>query len=181
MLKKDLLRYTQYVDGGMLKKTICCYRSPGVHAIITYRFGRWLRGKNILVRLLLEPFFLFYYHRVRSKWGIEIPRNAQIAAGLYVGHYGGIFISPEAKIGENFSISQQVTIGESGRGEKKGVPIIGDNVYVAPGAKVFGKITIGNNVKIGANCVIHKDLSENSIVALDPGHKVISTRGNKKK
>lgn len=56
---------------------------------------------------------------------------AEIGAGFYIGHYGGITISGAAKIGRNVNISQLVTIGES---------TIGDNVYIAPGAKIFGKI-----------------------------------------
>ena len=66
----------------------------------------------------------------------------------------------------------------SGQGEKGGVPTIGDNVYLAPGACVFGKISIGNNVKIGANAVIYKDIPDNAIVVLDPGFKIVSYKGN---
>lgn len=76
------------------------------------------------------------------------------------------------------NISQQVTIGVSGQGEKRGCPVIGDNVYLASGAKLFGKIKIGNNVKIGANAVIYKDIPDNAIVVLDPGFKIISYKGN---
>jgi serine O-acetyltransferase len=48
----------------------------------------------------------------------------------------------------------------------------------APGAKIFGKIKIGNNVKIGANAVVYKDIPDNAIVVLDPGFKIISYKGN---
>ena len=58
-------------------------------------------------------------------------------------------------------------------------PTIGDNVYIAPGARLFGKIVIGNNVKVGANAVIHKDLPDNAIAVLDPGFKIISYAGNR--
>jgi serine O-acetyltransferase len=111
-------------------------------------------------------------------WGIEIPRATSIGEGFYIGHYGGITISHKAKIGKNCSISQLVTIGVSGSGDKKGAPTIGDNVYIAPGAKIFGKITIGNNVKIGANAVVHKDIPDNAIVVLNPGFSIISYRDN---
>lgn len=106
---------------------------------------------------------------MRSKWGIEIPRAANIGYGLYIGHNGGIVISSQVIIGKNLNISQGVTIGISGKGERRGVPIIGDNVYITPGAKIFGKITIGNNVSIGANAVVNKDVPDNSIVVLSPG------------
>jgi hypothetical protein len=97
----------------------------------------------------------------------------------YIGHFGGITISGDAIIGKCCNLSQNVTIGVSGQGEKRGVPIIGDNVYIAPGARLFGKISIGNNVKIGANAVIYKDIPDNAVVVLDPGFKIISYKGNR--
>jgi serine O-acetyltransferase len=106
-------------------------------------------------------------------WGIEIPRQAQIGSGFYIGHFGGIMISDGVKIGSNCNISQQVTIGISGQGEKRGAPTIGNNVYIAPGAKIFGKIKIGDNVKIGANAVIHKSVPDNAIAVLNPGFQLL--------
>lgn len=169
MLKEDLNRTYELVQGGKIKKIIGCYRVPGCHAIVTYRFGQWLAKQNLFTRIFLEPLYIFQYHRMRSKWGIEIPRAANIGYGLYIGHNGGIVISSQVIIGKNLNISQGVTIGISGKGERRGVPIIGDNVYITPGAKIFGKITIGNNVSIGANAVVNKDVPDNSIVVLSPG------------
>jgi serine O-acetyltransferase len=98
--------------------------------------------------------------------------------GFYIGHFGGITVSKEAIIGNNCSISQGVTIGVSGQGDKRGTPVIGNNVYIGTGAKLIGKIKIGNNIKIGANAVIYKDLPDNSIAVLDPGFRIISFDGN---
>jgi len=179
MIKKDILRTYNLIQGNKIEKIIGCFRSPGVHAVIVFRFGKWLKDRNIFLRIFFEPIYLFLYHRVRSKWGIEIPRSAEIGEGLYIGHYGGIIISGSATIGKNVNISQQIVIGISGQGEKIGVPTIGDNVYIAPGVKIFGKISIGNNVKIGANAVIFKDIPDNAIVVLDPGFKIISFKGNR--
>jgi serine O-acetyltransferase len=154
MLKEDILQTYNLIEGGKIRKIIGCYRSPGVHAVIIFRFGKWIRSNTKLLRLFLEPLYIYLYHRVRTKWGIEIPRDTDIGKGFYIGHFGGITISGDAKIGENVYISQQVTIGVSGHGNNRGVPTIGDNVYIAPGAKIFGKISIGNNVKIGANAML---------------------------
>ncbi|MDD2367668.1 MAG: serine acetyltransferase [Sulfuricurvum sp.] len=173
MLSKDIGRTYNMLSGNKIKRIIGCFRAPGVHAVITLRFGQWLLAQNILLKVLLTPLYLYMYRQDRL-WGIEIPRNTSIGEGFYIGHYGGITISHKAKIGVNCTISQLVTIGVSGAGDKRGAPIIGDNVYIAPGAKLFGKITIGNNVKIGANAVIHKDIPDNAIVVLNPGYSIIS-------
>ena len=62
-----------------------------------------------------------------------------------------------------------MTIGHGGRGtDQYGVPKIGDYVWIGPGAKIFGKIRIGNNVSIGANAVVSKDIPDNAIVVGNP-------------
>jgi len=179
MLKQDIRRTWNLLHGNKLKKIIGCYRAPGVHAVITLRFGQWIKKQNILIRIFFEPIYIFQFHRMKSKWGIEIPRTVEIDEGLYIGHFGGITISPHVKIGKNVNISQQVTIGISGQGENRGCPVIGDQVYLGAGAKVFGKIVLGNNVKVGANAVVHKNIPDNAVVVSDPGFKIISYKGNK--
>lgn len=179
MIKKDLLRNWNLAQGNKFQKIIACYRSPGAHAVVIFRFGSWLKRRNIIIRLFLEPIYLCLNHRIRSKWGIDINRSAEIGEGLYIGHFGGIEISGKIKIGKNAGISHKTLIGGvAGKGENKGVPTIGDNVYFGPGSMIFGKISIGNNVKIGANAVIYKDIPDNAIVVLDPGFKIISYKGN---
>ena len=74
----------------------------------------------------------------------------------------GIVIAAGAIIGENCFISHQVTIGRS----RGGAPVIGDNVYIGPGAKIFGDIKVGNNVRIGANAVVFQDIPDNATVVL---------------
>jgi len=164
MLKKDLEKYYNMKKGSKFKRLISCYRTPGVHAVIIFRFGEWLYSKNFIIKLLLLPIYYTQQHRMISRWGISLERGANIGEGFYIGHHGGIFVSTEAKIGKNVNISQGVSIGVSGNAEKRGSPTIGDNVYIAPGAKIFGKIKIGNGVKIGANAVVYKDIPENAIV-----------------
>ena len=81
VLKKDLLKTYDLVEGGKFKKILDCYRSPGVHAIITLRFGQWLEGKNILGKIFLLPIYIFLSHRIKTRWGIEIPRATEIGEG----------------------------------------------------------------------------------------------------
>jgi serine O-acetyltransferase len=130
------------------------------------------------VRIVADPLYALLNLLIKIAWGIEVPRSARIGRGFYIGHFGGIHISSAAQIGKNCNLSQEITIGVSGSDKQRGVPVIGDNVYIAPGAKVFGLIKIGNNVKIGANAVIYKDIPDNAVVVSDPGFKIISMSGN---
>lgn len=79
--------------------------------------------------------------------------------------YGGIavVIHARAVIGNNCIIGQCVTIG--GKSKHKNVPRIGNNVQISIGAKILGPITIGDNVIVGANAVVVKDVPANCIVA----------------
>jgi serine O-acetyltransferase len=169
-LAADLARARQYGDA----------LSPGAQAVVVYRFGHWLLQQQRAARLFLDPLYAILAIAVRVLWGIEISRHARIGAGLYIAHAGGLVIAKNAVLGANCNLSHDVTIGRSGHGESYGVPVIGDDVYIAPGAKLFGKIRVGNNVKIGANAVVHRDVPDNAVVA-SPGFQIVSFKGNRRR
>jgi serine O-acetyltransferase len=170
----DIRRVSRLVNGNLASKFLECLRTAGLHAMIVYRFGKWTSRQKILLRIIFNPVYFILNTVIKVAWGIEIPRAAIIGPGNYIGHFGGIIISPKAKIGSGCSISHGVTIGISGHGANRGVPTIGDNVYIGPGAKLIGPINIGNRVNIGPNVVIHQDIPDDSVVVLDPGFKIIS-------
>lgn len=176
-LRADVRRTYDYLEGNRAMKVVNCARSPGVQTVAVYRFGQWLRGQPVLVRLFLEPAFLLLQLSMRICWGIELPRGTRIGPGLYIGHFGGITISRDARIGSNCNLSQNVTIGVAGNGANRGAPTIGHNVYIAPGARIFGRICVGNNVRIGANAVVHADIPDDADVVLDPGFNILSYSG----
>ena len=162
-----------------LRKLMNCLCTPGVQAVIAFRFGSWLIHQPIGVRLLLHPVYALLHMYIMVCWGIDIERGAAIGPGLYIGHFGGINISGAATIGRNCFISQGITIGIAGQGDRRGAPRIGDNVYIAPGARMFGKITIGNDCKIGANCVVHKDIPDGATVVTSGGCEILSIYGKR--
>lgn len=173
-LREDVLRTYRYLEGRRFIKLLHCLRTPGVQAVAVYRFGQWSRSLHPVFRLISDPIYIVLNESIKVLWGIELPRSTKIGPGLYIGHFGGITISPAAVIGINCNIAQNVTIGVAGKGEKRGVPKIGNNVHIAPGARVFGKIAIGNNVKIGANAVVNMDIPDDSIAVLSPGFVILS-------
>ena len=104
------------------------------------------------------------------KCGFTIPYNT-IGKGLSIAHIGPIVISNKAKIGDYCRFQVGVNIGEDSRSSV--APIIGNNVYFGPGAKIFGGIRIGNGVAIGANAVVNKSFEENDIsIAGIPARKI---------
>jgi serine O-acetyltransferase len=116
--------------------------------------------------------------RVVEVWsGIGIAPQAIIGAGLYVGHFGQVIVNGNAVLGSNVNLSQGVTIGVGGRGERRGTPVIGDRVYIGPGAKLFGPVTVGNDVAVGANAVVTRDVANRAVVGGAPA-KVINHQGS---
>ena len=106
-----------------------------------------------------------------------ISPQATIGPGLYIGHFGQVIINGGAVIGSNAFISQEITIGYAQRGGRKGTPVIGDRVYIAPGAKLFGAITLGDDVAVGANAVVNRDVEDRSVVGGVPS-RLISKQGS---
>lgn len=95
--------------------------------------------------------------------------------GLKIGHYGNVVVNGRTRIGKNCEIQMGVNIGI----HKGGVPIIGRNVYIGPGAKIFGDINIGDNVSIGANAVVNKSVPDGCVVIGVPAR--IISNGNDSK
>ena len=130
----------------------------GVHALIWYRVARFFYKIHLrfLARLIsvLTRFFT----------GVEIHPAAKIGKNLFIDHGMGVVIGETSVIGDNCTIYQNVTLGGTGKEHNKRHPTLKDNVIVGAGAKVLGNITIGNNVKIGANSVVLKDVPDDCTV-----------------
>lgn len=71
----------------------------------------------------------------------------------------------------------RIQLGQAGRSGVQATPVIGNRVYIAPGAKLFGGIKIGDNVAIGANAVVTKDLPDYAVAVGVPA-KIISYKGS---
>ena len=151
--------------------------SPGSMVVASYRLARALRTLPRRLRFPLVALHTPIDLALRTVTSTEIPAGADIGGGLHVGHIGGIVVSPDVHIGRDCNLSQGVTIGIGGRGDKRGVPHIGDRVYIGPGAKLFGPIRIGNDVAIGANAVVCDDVPDNAVVVGMPA-RIISMKGS---
>lgn len=170
-IKKDLYRWDKQTDVlTFIKRFIA---SPGYNYLVWFRLCQYFNSTNKKVLTFIVKRILKHQS---IKYGINISYLAQIGDGLIIAHWGNIVITGGAVIGNNCNIYQGVNIGEKLRGERKGYPTIGDKVFISPGAKVIGKIKIGNNVVIGANAVVDKDIDNNAVVVGIPG-KIISYQG----
>ncbi|MCU7765328.1 serine O-acetyltransferase [Priestia megaterium] len=171
-IKSDLYRYAGEIS---LKKFFKHYYiSEG------FRFSIWLRTcyflrKKKITKYTLFPFAVLMYRHYKYKFGYDVPYAVEIGPGLLLFHINGIVFSPKMA-GKNVTLSQCTTVGMTIKNGKKEYPVIGDNVYLAPGSKVIGGITVGNNVAVGTNSVLNKSVEDNAVVVGIPGN-VVSYKG----
>lgn len=134
-----------------------------------YIFRKAQFSQNLLKKFLFR--FLLYKHC--KKRGNKISWRTRIGKGFYIGHPFAITINEGAVIGNNVNIHKGATIGQTNRGKKKGVPTIGDCVWIGINSVIVGNVKIGNDVLIAPGTYVNFDVPDHSIVIGNPG-KVIS-------
>jgi len=176
--KEDYLYYLEAdrLSLGITKKT------PPFFGYEIWKFERLLRKveyykncrKGFFSNLYL--FFLkWQFHNLSVKYIFHIEPNV-CGPGLAL-HFNLVGIHGAAQIGANCLIQSGVNIGTKA-GESSSVPKIGDNVYIGPGAKIFGDITIADGIAIGANAVVNKSFLEPGISIGGIPAKKISDKGS---
>lgn len=139
------------------------WASQGLWVMFPYRFGQW--RYTVHSAILRKPLSMLY--RVMKTvsqilTGIDLPCETTIGRRFRIDHFGDIIISGDAVMGDDVLVRNGVTIGLARR-DDPGSPIIGNRVEIGAGAKVLGKIRIGDDVIIGANAVVVRDVPANSI------------------
>lgn len=177
MFKSDILKYKKYSGKSFL---VLFLTTQGLWAIFIYRISNYIYNSKLpfFIKKILLLFSILWQKWIEIITGISIPYSCKIGHSFYIGHFGNIIINANAVIGNNCNISQGVTIGVSGRGNNRGVPIIGDNNYIGANAVIVGKINIGNNCVIAANSLIIQSLKDNS-TAIGVPSEVINYKGSK--
>jgi len=150
-------------DPAATNKAEIIFTYSGLHAIVFYRLTHFLREKNV-------PFLPRFISQF-TKWltGIEIHPGAAIGKGLFIDHGMGVVVGETTIIGDNVTLFQGVTLGGTGKEKGKRHPTILNNVVAGGGAQRLGGITVGNNVMIGANAVVLRDVPDDSTVVGVPG------------
>ena len=172
LINSDLYRYSGKTNLKLFLKHLLTQKAFKVS--FWYRISRFFYLNNNKVMLLFSKII---YKQYQEKFCIDLSYKTAIGSGLCLRHVFGIAINDDAIIGNNVEICQNVTIGATPRGNRKGTPVIKDNVLLAPGCVVIGNISVGNNVIIGANTVVIKDAPDNSVLSGIPS-EIISEKGS---
>jgi len=146
VLRADIQRLKE--DDGSLRCLVRGLCSQGFHALLTYRLFRWCWERGIPT----QPVRFFVERAIEVATGIQIPAEARIGKGLRIHHFGGIILHPSVELGEHCTIFHGVTLGETRTME--GAPCVGNDVVMGAGAKILGRIRLGDGCRVGANAVV---------------------------
>jgi serine O-acetyltransferase len=142
--------------------------NPGLHAVLLYRAARWLHLHH------LSPLALLTCYLSSALTGAQISARASIGPGLVIYHPHGIAIGATAVIGRYCTLTHANLIGQRlGNGDRA---VIGDHFSAATGAKVIGRVHIGDRVRVGPNAVVTQSLPDGVTVAGNPA-KIIRDVG----
>ncbi len=184
MSRQDYFFYLQADRIGLKIENTKGFREKVYGFIIgndVWKFQRLLRKveyyQNCRASAIWKPYYSYLYfkfYRMQVRLGFYVHPNC-FGPGLSISHPGTLLVSPKARIGANCRIHPCVVIGD-----KLGFsPKIGNNVYIGPGAKIFGNITIADGVAIGANSVINKSILEPNITVAGIPARKVSDKGSK--
>lgn len=175
VMRADVYRYRG--NAGKRDFVSAFVHDPG------FRFTYYLR-KVAFYGQRKKSLWIFAYaynrillHHYRFKYGFDISPLTRIGPGLFLGHFGGVVISPQAVLGANVNIAQGVTIGAASRGPRTGAPTLEDRVWVGASAIIVGKITIGHDALIAPGAYVNFDVPSMAVVLGNPG-KVVSNSGS---
>jgi serine O-acetyltransferase len=184
-LREDLDRYVYvahryFGTAGPLAPLRIGLLSQGLWATTAYRLNHYARYR--LHSRLLSALTSVVHRFVMALTRIHIDSASHIGAGLKFSHGGPIILGPE-RVGRNCDIFQYVTLGgnESTVDEydfdKPHAPILGDRVHVGPGAVIAGPVTVGDDVAVGANSLVVRDVPPRAVVVGVPA-RLVSRNGS---
>ena len=151
------------------------WTQPGFQALAVYRLGRWLnaclRRPPCWPALLLGPLFWLLQAWIRLAYDINLDLSADLGAGLYIGHLGGIVVS-NCRLGSHCAIQQEVRIHADRGAPGAPGPVVGDRVWIGAHARVVGPLHVGDQATVGAGAVVEADVAPRCLVLGEPARTV---------
>lgn len=150
--------------------------TPGFKYTVLMRWCGYLKTRPAQA-LGLYPLSKMLLLRCRYKYGIAVPEYTLIAPGFFINRFGGIYFNGDAVVGANANITHGAMLGQANRGPMRGSPVLGDRVFIGSGAKIVGRIRVGDDCSVGANAVVTKDVPDHGVVGGVPA-KLLSQAGS---
>jgi serine O-acetyltransferase len=181
--RSDLGKYYRIEFGGRKpsawKKCKLWSTHLGLHCVAVYRLSRYALALSRRSRFRAAPllflsdflgFLVKFFHHVDIF-------AAEIGPGFYIGHVGTVYIG-KTRIGENCSVTHNVTIGTGLSGAAPGLPTLGKNVWIGSGSILYGNIHVGDGVTVNCGTVLSRSVPEGSLVGGNPGRILLRHHDN---
>lgn len=171
-LRSDIERYQQFLGNSEPISTFAFIRgcfSPRMLPVVFIRLAEFFTNRHL--RFLGKFFTLTNV----VLFGIEVSPQVRIGGGLFLPHTVGTVLGAE-RIGQNVTIQQGVTLGtaEPDNGFTASLrPVIGNHVFLGAGAKVIGRVSVGDHAKVGANAVVLQDVPPYAIAVGIPARIIL--------
>jgi serine O-acetyltransferase len=183
-ISEDIDRYVAAAERDGLSRVMARLRVPlslKVAAVANYRLTHVLltRVRPRIVGRVLGGLSFIGQRLFSMVTGVEIDPHAHIGPGLMIPHDGHIVIGP-ARVGRHCTISHSVTLGQGLQGDGPAhddTPVLGDRVWVGPGAVIAGPIQVGSDASVGANSVLLRDVPPRGVVLGVPA-RLLSRKGS---
>jgi serine O-acetyltransferase len=131
---------------------------PGFRAVAVHRLGNFRMRIPFALRMPLSAVYWSCFRFVRNHYGIELPYSVKLGRRVVIEHQGAIVVHGDSVIGDGCILRQGVTLGNRRLNEPFDAPVLGKQVNVGAGAKILGKVIIGDAAAIGANSVVLCDV-----------------------
>ena len=157
---------------GIIEKSFSSKIKNTLFPDLTLKYLRFLRKSEYYYNnnSFVQYWFRYRLRKMGLKLGYSIPINV-FGPGLSIPHRGTIVVNSKARIGANCRLHVCVNIGASGGNPN--APQIGNNVYIGPGAILFGDITIADNVTVGANATVNSSCEQQNVVLAGSPAKIV--------
>lgn len=169
-LAADLYRYEGKISAKAFLRHVLF--TPGFSYTFWMRLCGYFKVKPWARRLLFYHLSKLVLLHLRYKYGIAIPEYTKVGPGLFINRFGGIMVNGDAVIGANCNLTHGCMLGQANRGPRAGSPILGDRVFLAAGAKVIGRVRLGDDCVVGANAVVAKDVPPRAVMVGIPARAI---------
>jgi serine O-acetyltransferase len=172
-IASDLYRYRGRASRSDLVSAFIY--EPGFRYMFYLRKAAYYHRRRIsfIIPLIYNRAMLKHY---RHRYGFQLSPNTRIGRGLYLGHFGVIIVNSNAVLGDNVNLAPGVVIGQANRGKRKGIPTVGNRVWIGANAVVVGDIRVSDDALIGPGAYVNFDVPERAVVMGNPG-SIVSYSG----
>jgi serine O-acetyltransferase len=178
-VREDISRCLDWERASLRHVASTLLESKGLQAVLVYRFGRWLHEMSAQKRywpilILCAPLYGLAALAIRGCYGISLSPRAQIGAGFYVAHFGGVTVR-RCRMGAGCSVGQQTKVGPPSDGDG---PEIGDRVWMGAHARIELPVRVGSGVTIAPGARVVRNVPDRSLIVGNPARVVSRSYDN---